>query len=75
VSNNVNRIKIICCAVLYFNYKANKCLAVSRHLEVLIIFLVHGQVTIKTVRSMLSDRCPVYPVYNVGVLWLNGWMH
>jgi len=23
---------------------------------------------------MLSDRCPVCPVCNVGVLWLNGWM-
>ena len=26
-----------------------------------------------TVRPMLSDRCPVYPVYDVGVLWPNGW--
>jgi len=35
----------------------------------------------KTVRHMLSDRCPVClslcpvcPVCNVGVLWPNGWM-
>jgi len=32
----------------------------------------------KTVRSMLSDRCPVClsvcPVCNADVLWLNGWM-
>jgi len=32
----------------------------------------------KTVRPMLSDRCPVLsdlscPVCNVGVLWPNGW--
>ena len=33
----------------------------------------------KTVRPMLSDRCPaclsVCPVCNLGVLWPNGWMH
>jgi len=32
----------------------------------------------KTVRPMLSDGCPVFPVLfvcNVGVLWPNGWMH
>ena len=28
----------------------------------------------KTVRPMLSDRCPVCPVCNVGVLWPIGWM-
>jgi len=31
----------------------------------------------KTVRPMLSDRCPVCPVLslcNVGVLWSNSWM-
>jgi len=28
----------------------------------------------KTVRPMLSDRCPVCPVCGVGVLWPNGWM-
>jgi len=31
-----------------------------------------------TVRPMLSDRCPVFPVClsvcDVGVLWPNGWM-
>jgi len=27
----------------------------------------------KTVRPMLSDRCPVLSVCNVGVLWPNGW--
>jgi len=30
----------------------------------------------KTVRPMLSDRCPVcLSVCNVGVLWPNGWMY
>jgi len=28
----------------------------------------------KTVRPMLSDRCPVCSICNVGVLWPNGWM-
>jgi len=27
----------------------------------------------KTVHPMLSDRCPVCPVCDVGVLWPNGW--
>jgi len=29
----------------------------------------------KTVRPMLSDRCPVYPGCDVGILWPNGWMN
>jgi len=28
----------------------------------------------KTFRPMLSDRCHVCPVCDVGVLWPNGWM-
>ena len=26
------------------------------------------------IRPMLSDRCPVCPVCDVGILWPNGWM-
>ena len=33
-----------------------------------------GATVCKTVRPMLSDRCPVCSVCDVGVLWPNGWM-
>jgi len=28
----------------------------------------------KTVQAMLSDRCPVLSVCDIGLLWPNGWM-
>ena len=34
---------------------------------------VYSATVCKTVRPMLSDRCPVCPVCDVGVLWPNGW--
>jgi len=37
-----------------------------------VLFLGHR---CKTVRPMLSDRCPVCPVCDVGILWPNGWMN
>jgi len=34
----------------------------------------HFRATVcKTIRPMLSDRCPVCPVCDVGLLWPNGW--
>jgi len=33
-----------------------------------------GRPFVKTVRPVLSDRCPVLSVCDVGVLWPNGWM-
>jgi len=48
----------------------------NRHTKIFLLNSFLGDVC-KTVRPMLSDRCPVCPflsVCNVGVLWPNGWM-
>jgi len=37
--------------------------------------LIFWATVCKTIRPKLSDRCPVVcPVYDIGVLWPNGWM-
>jgi len=38
-------------------------------------YLNYSATACKTVRPMLSDRCPVCPVCDVVVLWPNGWMN
>jgi len=63
---------VSCFVVLLFSFFGTKLSdwlrSVSQKLT------VFGRPLQVTVRPMLQDRCPVCLVFNVGVLWPNGWM-
>jgi len=55
-------------------YKTMSLLSAFVALSLFVLSVDFWATVCKTVRPMLSDRCPVCPVCDVGVLWSNGWI-